>query len=220
MRVLHARVQAEAAGRRETMRGIADQEHAPVPEIRRHLPAHAPDRTVQQRHVEIGHADMSADDLDHLRVGPRPRPLVLLPADLDEGKPAVLAVGVQDAGTRRHARLVGIDHIAGRFARQRKVREVAFPIFVQDHRERRRPFHLDAGVAPRPAAGAVAGEQIFGVPMLGAAGVDRADLADHAILDLLEADELGREMYLHQVGVLDDFIDLLLDRILRHQRFP
>ena len=83
VRILHAGVQAEAAGRRKTMRGIADHEHTVLAKHRRDLLAHAPDRTVEQRDVEIGHADMGADDLDRLGIGPRPRPLVLLLADLD-----------------------------------------------------------------------------------------------------------------------------------------
>ena len=50
--------------------------------------------------------------------------------------------------------------------------------------------------------------------------LDRTDLADHAVIDLLEADELGREVHLHLVRMLDDLVDFLFDRVLRHQRFP
>src|SRR5262249_41362585 len=165
------------------------------------------------------HTDMGADDLDHLRIGPRARPLVLLLADLDDAEPAVTAVGVQDTGARDAGRL-RVDLVARSLARQRKAREVGAPVFVQQHGERRRPDHLDAGRATRLAAGAVAGEQVLGLPALGLAAVDGADLADDSVLDLLEADELGRKPDLDQVRMLDGAIDLLLDRVLRHQALP
>ena len=163
---------------------------------------------------------MGTDDLDGLRIRPWPRPLVLLLADLHHRQPTVAAVGVKNAGPPRYARLVAIDLVASGFARDRKAREIAAPIFVEHHGERRRSHHLDASAAPGLAAGAVAGKHIFGVPALAAAGFHRANLADHAVLDLLEADEFGREMHLHQVRMRNDLIDLLLYRILRDQGFP
>ena len=59
MRVLHAGVQAEAAGRRKAMGAVADQEYPALPERFRDLHADAPDRAVEQRHVEVGNADMA-----------------------------------------------------------------------------------------------------------------------------------------------------------------
>jgi hypothetical protein len=58
------------------------------------------------------------------------------------------------------------------------------------------------------------------VPALGLAGLDGADLAVEAVVGFLEAHELGREAHLHAVRMLDDAIDLLLDRVLRHQALP
>ncbi len=162
---------------------------------------------------------MGADDLDHLRVGPRPRPLVLFFADLDDAEPAIAAVGVEDAGAR-HTGCLGIDLIAGRFARQRETREVGAPVFVQQHGQGCGPHHLDAGRAPCLAASAVAGQQVARVPVLALAGLDRADLGHDSLLGLLEAHELGGEADLRQVRMLDDAIDLLLDGVLRHQALP
>jgi hypothetical protein len=130
VRVLHAGVQAEAAGRREAVGRIADQEDALLAERRGDLPTHAPDRAVEQSHLEVGHADMGADHLDRLRVGPWPRPLVLLVADLDDAEPAVAAVGVEDAGTR-HARRLRVDLVTGGLAGEREARQVGAPVFVE-----------------------------------------------------------------------------------------
>src|SRR5262249_44901555 len=136
-----------------------------------HLLAHAPDRAVEQRHLEVGHADMSADDLDHLSVGPRARPLVFLLADLDDAEPAVAAVGVQNPGARDAGRL-WIDLVSRRLARQREAREVSAPVFVQQDRERRRPDHLDAGGTARLAARTVACQQVLRLPAFALPAVD------------------------------------------------
>ena len=71
-----------------------------------------------------------------------------------------------------------------------------------------------------PAAGAVTGQQIFRVPMFGPARLHRTDLADHAVIGLLESHEFRREVNLHQIRTLDDLVDFLLYRILGHQTFP
>src|SRR5439155_14952862 len=128
---------------------------------------------------------------------------VLLVADLDIREPAIAAIGVENAGPLRNVRSVRIDLIARSFARQRKAREIGAPIFVQQHRKRGRPLHFDSSRSPGLTAGAVTSEQILGVPILAAARFNRADLADNAVLSLLEADKLRREVHLDKIGVLD-----------------
>ena len=58
------------------------------------------------------------------------------------------------------------------------------------------------------------------MPALALSALDRADLGDHAVVGLLEAQELGGEADLHQVRMLDDAVDLLLDRVLGDQALP
>ena len=219
MRVLHTRVQAEATGRWKTMRTIADQEHPALPERLRHLHADAPDRAVEQGHVEVGNADMAADDFDELLIGPRLLAVVLGLSDLGHRQPAVAAVGVED-GRSWQARLVGEDHEACGFARDRQGRQIGAPILVRHHRQRRRSDHFDAGTAAGTAAGAVGRDQVGRAPLGDFAGLLAARLDPNAAVGFLEQFTLGAEQHGGVLRFLDDAQDFLLDRVLRDQALP
>ena len=76
MSVLHPGIQAEAAGRWKTVGAVANQKHPALPERLRNLHADAPDRAVEQRHIEIRNSDMPARDFDEFLIGPWPLAIV------------------------------------------------------------------------------------------------------------------------------------------------
>src|SRR5262245_2038244 len=188
--VAHAGVEAETAGGRVLMRGVAGEEDAAYPVAVRHQVARNP---AQRRYHLVRHrlADHAGDELRSVQglgvveVGfavERKTPQ-LAAVELNERAPNPLRIG--EEMQRRLALVV----LLPQRRRAKKDVEIVF--------ERRIAVHLDAESLGDRAVAAAAGNETVGGDALALATRELAYGRDHAVIVLLEGFETAVEPHLH-----------------------
>lgn len=156
VRVLKARIQAEAARGRHAMRRIADQKDAPLAKPGSDLSSHRPERRVDDLDGQVGHAYGAADLLGAIRRGEIFTAHAGCGIVAHDAQPARRSV---DHG--KPDPIGAIINVGGAVGRPGG--EVRSKINAGLMRKGCRSFHRDAEPASHAARGPVGGNQVAGI---------------------------------------------------------